>query len=621
MEQVQAGGLVLYKRRPALVKHVDDAGRVEIQAAGSDTRRVRPKDVVPLHAGPASLADLTPPALVDEVDAVRDLLADEGDAVPLMTLAEWLYGETTPAAVFGAWEWLDDGLHFGGDVDAVQARAAEEVDAERQRRQRQADEAAAWEAFLERLRNRACTDDDEPFLRDVVALAEGQRDDARALKALDRPETAESAHALLLEIGWWERARTPYARRAGHPVAAPAGDIPDLAPAQRLDLTATTAWAIDDEGNQDPDDAVAIDDRGRLWVHVADVAALVAPDDAVDVEARAHGATLYQPDGPVPMLPPAVVPRLGLGLADDGVGPALSFCLELSDDGQLQGVAVHLTQVRVERLTYAAADPLLTTIPDLARADTLLATHRQRRLDAGALDLTWPEARIRVERREGEAPHIDLQRLAAHRSRDLVAEAMIAAGAGAARFALDHALPLPFSRQEEAADAGDAPVLPGLPGAYALRRRQQPGRVTGEPARHSGLGLEAYARATSPLRRYVDLLVHQQLRAHLTGAAPLTTDDLMERAAQGESAAGAVRGIERQANRHWTLLWMEQTGWRGTGVVVDTRGRRGLLVCPEIAFETWAPVGEGVAVGTLYEVGLRGIDLPRLEANLELTPA
>ena len=163
--------------------------------------------------------------------------------------------------------------------------------------------------------------------------------------------------------------------------------------------------------------------------------------------------------------------------------------------------------------------------------------------------------------------------------------------------------------------------MPGLPGAYALRRRQQPARVSGSAAPHRGLGLPAYGRATSPMRRYVDLLVHQQLRAGATGAAaPWDETALMKRAAEAETAARNVRGVERQANRHWTLVWLSQRTWRGEGVLVDTRGRRGLLVCREIAFETWVNVGDGPTTGTVYDAVVRSVDLARLDVHMELTP-
>ena len=125
MENLHAGGLVLYKRRPARVKDVDaGAGRIEVETEGDGSQRVRPKDVVCLHPGPATLADLHTPDRVEDIDSVRDLLTTETDGVDLATLAEWLYGAPatgvpSPAAVWAAWEVVAEGLHFEGTPDRV----------------------------------------------------------------------------------------------------------------------------------------------------------------------------------------------------------------------------------------------------------------------------------------------------------------------------------------------------------------------------------------------------------------------------------------------------------------------------------------------------------------------
>ncbi|SVC36810.1 uncharacterized protein METZ01_LOCUS289664, partial [marine metagenome] len=223
MENLRAGGLVLYKRRPARVKDVDaGAGRIEVETEGGGSQRVRPKDVVCLHPGPATLADLHTPDRVEDIDSVRDLLTTETDGVDLATLAEWLYGAPatgvpSPAAVWAAWEVVGEGLHFEGTPDRVRARSTEQVEAERERRQRAAAAAEAWEAFLERIHSGTCQPSDSEHLRDAEGLAEGRREDSRLLKALGRAESSQNAHALLLNIGWWTSSRVPYPARAGVP--------------------------------------------------------------------------------------------------------------------------------------------------------------------------------------------------------------------------------------------------------------------------------------------------------------------------------------------------------------------------------------------------------------------
>ncbi|MBL7006543.1 MAG: RNB domain-containing ribonuclease [Spirochaetia bacterium] len=48
---------------------------------------------------------------------------------------------------------------------------------------------------------------------------------------------------------------------------------------------------------------------------------------------------------------------------------------------------------------------------------------------------------------------------------------------------------------------------------FKLRKKFKPSALRVSPDVHSGLGVDAYSKVTSPLRRYLDLLVHQQLRA------------------------------------------------------------------------------------------------------------
>ena len=84
------------------------------------------------------------------------------------------------------------------------------------------------------------------------------------------------------------------------------------------------------------------------------------------------------------------------------------------------------------------------------------------------------------------------------------------AGWGAAIFADDNELPLPFATQDYPTRevAGDT-----LPAMWARRKTLARTRFQPSPGPHHGMGLDLYAQVTSPMRRYLDLVVHQQLRA------------------------------------------------------------------------------------------------------------
>ena len=116
---LRPGSLVLYKIHPAIVSAVTE--KIEIRLADGKTKRVRDKDVLLLHPGPLdSLAalDVGPPA----IDEAWELL--EGETVPLADLAELLFGEFSPAAAWGAWQVLQDGLYFEGDLSEIRRRSA-----------------------------------------------------------------------------------------------------------------------------------------------------------------------------------------------------------------------------------------------------------------------------------------------------------------------------------------------------------------------------------------------------------------------------------------------------------------------------------------------------------------
>lgn len=441
---------------------------------------------------------------------------------------------------------------------------------------------------------------------EVELVARGKQEKSRTLRDLAQPETPEAAHALLLRLGLWDEARTPYAERLGAALTPVTLAVPDFPEEARLDLTQLPAYAIDDEGNRDPDDAVGIEVLGggltRLWVHVADVAALVPAGSPLDEEARARGATLYLPDRTIGMLPDALVERAGLGLSE--ITPALSIALDLDEEGNADAVEVQLTRVRVQRLTYTQAQERLSageepfvTLARLARASRAL------REGEGALTIDLPEVRVKADDRGATVTPLPKPEM-----RAVVQECMTLAGWAAAIYADDHGLPLPFATQ-------DAPTrdVPGdtLPAHWARRKTLARTRFQPAPGPHHGMGLDLYAQATSPLRRYLDLVVHQQLRAHLTGAEPLSGKDVAARVAQAQMNADATRQAERLSRKHHTLRFVAAQPERvWDAVVVERRGPQATLLIPELALDL--PLSAPVSVGTALKVRLTDVNLPAL---------
>ena len=195
-------------------------------------------------------------------------------------------------------------------------------------------------------------------------------------------------------------------------------------------------------------------------------------------------------------------------------------------------------------------------------------------------------------------------------------------GEAFARWAIDRQIPVPFAAQEakeppmHSQAAGDQPSLAEM---WSARRGMKRSNHSTEPAAHAGLGLPFYVQVTSPLRRYLDLLVHQQIRAVLEGSEILSVDDIVERMGEAEAALPAVRRAERLSERHWTLVYLLQNPtWEGEAVVVGRRDSRYTLIIPELAFETEITTRRPLAPDDVVTIAVDSVSLPFLEANFHI---
>jgi exoribonuclease-2 len=596
MSRLSPDALVLYKIRPARVTEVSD--KISLELEGGKTKRVRDKDVVLLHPGPLSnLSQLVP--LEGDVEEIWELL--EGGETEIAEFSELIFGEYTPVSAWASWLLVADGVYFEGIPSAIRARTAEAVTTEIAERQRKATEAREWDEFIQRVEAGSIIEEDRKILGEVEQLALEKRNNSRVMQALGVSETPVNAHRLLVSTGYWEANENPYPRRAGIDMEAPVCELPPLSEESRLDLTGLIALAIDDEDNQDPDDAISLDGE-RIWVHVADVANLVPPDSAMDLEARSRGANLYLPDRVVPMLPEAVTDQLGLGLQQRSPGLSIGFIL--NQEALPEQVEIRPSWLHVDRISYAAAESRLQE-PLFAALCEQSQRYRARRKEAGAASIDLPEVKIKVV--DGA---VDIHPLPRLKSREMVTDLMLMAGEAVARYCQEHEIPIPYATQAPP----DEPAVPkDLAGMYAYRRFFKPTQVKTQPEPHAGLGLADYTRATSPLRRYSDLLAHQQLRTHLAGKEPLDIHAVSERIALSETGSMTNRKTERLSNNHWRLIYLKtHPDWQGEAVIVAMEGERATVLIPELGMEAKVRIKGQAGLNDSIRVKPREIDLPDL---------
>lgn len=335
------------------------------------------------------------------------------------------------------------------------------------------------------------------------------------------------------------------------------------------------------------DDAIEVkevsDGGWYVSVAIADVSRKVTPGSDLDKDARERGHTYYFGTGNSPMLP-RDLSEWKFSLWPKKERRAVVVHMKLTKDLGLASTALTLeTIVSEEKLAYKqipeiletfdrdVKDLFLPTVPShIARARKLALGLLAKRRAAGALvfyDLNngW------VSTEEGA-----VKKLKDHTETIgyiIIQELMVLTNTAIARYAVEKSIPLLFRNHQTKAESvnrdeilkliGDGMTAP-IVDLEAFQRRTHmffERAVYGmEPLGHFGLNEPSYTHFTSPIRRYADLVIHQQLRAHLKGqplphtAAGLAEiavylNDLAEKDREQESAH--FKGMhERRAQRH-----------------------------------------------------------------------
>jgi len=357
--------------------------------------------------------------------------------------------------------------------------------------------------------------------------------------------------------------------------------------AQRLDLTDLECFTIDGERTRDFDDALSLEERPgglvRLGVHIADVASLVAPDTPLDAEARERATSIYLPEMRLPMFPEELSEHT-LSLLEGEERLALSFLIDLSPAGEVQHAAIQPSVIRVKRrLTYSQVDAILEGDPVLRRLAELARTLKARRLAAGGYELKLPEVWVTLNQGNVQVVVEDQETL----SHQMVSEAMVLANWLAARFLAERGVPAIYRSQPEPREPIDREAPKDLVALWQDRKKLSRVVMDLEPQPHWGLGLPCYTMASSPIRRFLDLVIHRQLLAALSGRPPVYSRAELEQILLIiEPAMRRASLLKTRRLRYWLLKYLAgQVGSRKEALVLEQMQNRWRLLLPEVLLE------------------------------------
>ncbi len=334
--------------------------------------------------------------------------------------------------------------------------------------------------------------------------------------------------------------------------------LPDLPTAQ------VRAFSIDDATTTEVDDAFSVRElpngNYEVGIHIAAPALGIARGSPLDAVARARLSTVYMPGRKLTMLPDEAVDAFTL--AEGRSPPALSLYAEVAHDGTLLRHETRVNRVPV------AANLRLDTIGEAFAADL-----------PGASDPAWtPELRVlwKLAQRLSEAR-------------------------GKADFPrIDYSFDVDWTRTSPGGEAGRVRIVPRPRGSpldklvaelmilvnsewgrrladasvAGLYRTQANGKVkmSTRGGEHQGLGVAHYLWASSPLRRYSDLVNQRQLVATVEGRKPPYAEndaELYAALTDFEATYSSYAEFQDRMEHYWCLRWLlQESVAETTGTVV-----------------------------------------------------
>jgi len=407
-------------------------------------------------------------------------------------------------------------------------------------------------------------------------------------------------------------------------LALPAPAIKEVLPS-----AAVQAFSIDDSATTEIDDALSVQGLGSgtvtFGVHIAAPGLAFGPDTPLDKVARDRLSTVYMPGHKLTMLPDDVIGAYTLTAGQACAAVSLYVTL---DEATL---AVTGSRTALERVPIAAnlrhdlLDAVITEAtlsgqapapyefaPELAFAFRL-AKHlkAQREVVRGKPEnFNRPDYNFRLERHAGSSEPDGTERVSiSTRQRGsaldlVVAEAMILANSTWGAWLAEC----------------------GVPGIYRSQASMAPGvkvRMGIRPAPHAGMGVAQYTWATSPLRRYVDLVNQWQIIACARHgktaalAAPFKPKDVQLFAiiSAFDAAYAEYNGFQQNIERYWTLQWLAQTQ---THELDATAMKDGLVRADTLPLVFRAVGADKLPRGARVRVRIGGTDLLTLDVHAQV---
>ncbi len=281
------------------------------------------------------------------------------------------------------------------------------------------------------------------------------------------------------------------------------------------DLTNLKTYIIDSDDPHEVDDAISFEIKDGnikiLWIHISNPSKLFLHDSNIDLDARRRNSSLYLIDQYVPMLPKDILEKANLG--HNKISETISAAIEFNSDGSINNYEITEAIIKPKyQLTYEDANEILELEPkeeiELIEIKNLLEKSIKFRKKQGAIIFESPNSKIKLYKDK-----IILNKLEKTISQIIVAESMILMGYVTSLFINKYNLAAAFRIMKLNCNPSEILSRYNNSEIKYIILKQYMGRsyMTTKPDIHESLGLNMYVQCTSPLRRYLDLIIQRQV--------------------------------------------------------------------------------------------------------------
>tara|TARA_Y100001968_G_scaffold311944_1_gene334571 strand:- start:109 stop:1392 length:1284 start_codon:yes stop_codon:yes gene_type:complete len=339
------------------------------------------------------------------------------------------------------------------------------------------------------------------------------------------------------------------------------------------DLTYLKTYSIDEFETLEIDDAISLERRShqyKLWIHIASPSSYIKYQSAIDMYARKRISSVYLSNDNYYMLPEILINNV-FSLSDNRLRESLSLCVILNEDGSVSSTDIVRSLIKVNyRLNYTEADELIDYAPkeeeDLSILSEILQRRKSWRRNLGATEISESYGKIIVEDKIPKIKIID-QTL----SRQLISEAMILYGNIISNFTILNKIPVPYRVQDPMDKVNKIKTLESENKVlynFLLKKSLGKSYYSINPMPHSSLGLPSYLHATSPIRRYSDLLVNYQLNRFLNNKDLISKNEV-EQIIDEINNQGRQNILRyREDQKLWLSIWFSNNSIKEYQVIL-----------------------------------------------------